>query len=114
MAELNRIRDRKDWLTWAIEFVRRGLWLGEEITVHGPHDSSLSMWGEASARLGLTREEIDCSFVAIANGSKFRPGRVRIVNTEDKDERFPVLKESELTPKAQKWLHAARRTLHRL
>ena len=43
--------------------------------------------------------------------SKYDVRHVRIVNAGDKDESFPVLKISQLTPKARKWLKIARRTL---
>ncbi len=36
MADLEKHHDREDWLTWTIEFMRRGLWLDDCITVHGP------------------------------------------------------------------------------
>ncbi len=107
MAELHKQHDRADWLTWAIEFMRRGLWLDEEITVHGPHDSTNRMWGDATARIDGKEWGPDCSFQAVAN-------RIYIWNADDKDERFPVLKASELTPKAQRWLRIARRMLRKL
>ena len=50
MAELERHQDRESWVSWAIEFVRRGLWPADVITVHGPHASSADhFWGEAEA-----------------------------------------------------------------
>ena len=50
MAELERRQDRESWVSWAIEFVRRGLWPADVITVHGPHASSADrFWGEAEA-----------------------------------------------------------------
>jgi hypothetical protein len=114
MADLDKHSDRESWLTWAIEFIRRGLWLDQEITVHGPHDSTNVMWGKASARIDGQVWGPDCSFRAYANGSKYRPFRIRIWNGDDKDEQFLVLKASELTPKARKWLQVARRTLRKL
>lgn len=114
MAQLDKRDDRESWLTWALEFMRRGLWLDEEITVHGPHDSTNSMWGNATARVDGQEWGPDCSFLAVAKRSKYRPARMRIWNTDDKEERFPLLKVSEITPKAQKWLRAARRTLRKL
>jgi hypothetical protein len=110
MAELDKRRDRESWLTWAIEFMRRGLWLDQEITVHGPHDSSNRMWGDAGARLDGQEWGPNCSFRALANHSKYRPVRICIWNQDDKEQHFPVLKASELTPKARKWLGVARRT----
>ena len=111
MADLEKRHDRESWLTWAIEFMRRGLWLGQEITVHGPHDSTNAMWGDACARIDGEDGGPNCVFRAFANNSKYRPVRVCIWNAEDKDQLFPVLKASELTPKARKWLRVARRTL---
>jgi hypothetical protein len=47
MAELEKRRNRKDWLRWAIELLCRGIWAGETITVHGPHGAGASfMWGD--------------------------------------------------------------------
>src|SRR5260370_30610860 len=97
MAELDKRTDHESWLTWAIEFMRRGLWLDQEITVHGPHDSTNVMWGKASAC--IDGQGCDCCFHAYANHSKYRPFRIRIWDEDDKDERFPVLKKSELMPK---------------
>lgn len=114
MAYLDRRHDRADWLTWAVEFMRRGLWLDEQITVHGPHDVSGAMWGEATARVDGERWWPDCAFRAFAKRSKYRPTRIHIWNQDDKEQRFPLLKASELTPKAQRWLRVARRTLKKL
>jgi len=50
VAELERHQDRDSWVSWAIEFVRRGLWPADVITVHGPHASPADRcWGEAEA-----------------------------------------------------------------
>ncbi len=114
MAELDKRTDHESWLTWAIEFMRRGLWLDQEIAVHGPHDSTNRMWGSASARIDGQEWGPECSFRAFAKRSKYRPVRIWIWNADDKHERFPVLKVSDLTPKAQKWLRAARRTLRQV
>ena len=52
MATLDKHTDRRDWLKWAIEFMRRGLWLDDEITVHGTHAPPANyIWGEATARI---------------------------------------------------------------
>src|SRR5208283_1866612 len=47
MAILDKERDRDSWLPWAIEFMRRGLWLGQEIEVHGPHHEGRDLPGFA-------------------------------------------------------------------
>ncbi len=114
MADLEKHGDRESWLTWAIEFMRRGLWLDQVITVHGPHDSTNRMWGNATARIDGQEWGPECSFLAIAKRSKYRPMRIRIWDADDKEERFPLLKVSVLTPKAQRWLRVARRTLKKL
>jgi len=50
VAELERHQDRESWVSWAIEFVRRGLWPADVITVHRPLASSADrFWGEAEA-----------------------------------------------------------------
>jgi hypothetical protein len=46
MADLEKHQDREDWLQWAIEFMRRGIWPEDIITVHGPHSPADYMWGE--------------------------------------------------------------------
>lgn len=114
MADLNKHEDKKDWLTWAIEFMRRGLWLDEEITVHGPHDSSNAMWGSAFARKDGHEWWPECSFRADAKHGMYRPIGIRIWITDEESCTFPLLKTSELTPKAQKWLRTSRRTLKKL
>ena len=121
MAELYKHDEdeRESWLTWAIEFMRRGLWPDEEITVHGPHDSSHAMWGSAEAELDCNRNcRINCCFSGFATArfrySKYRPQRIRIWNESDENEHFPILRTSELTPRARKWLSAAERTLKKL
>jgi len=50
MTFLDRHRDREEWLKWAIEFARRGLWASPVIQVHGPHGPHADMmWSEAEA-----------------------------------------------------------------
>src|SRR6266851_3108367 len=104
MAELEKRNDRKDWLRWAIELLRRGIWAGDVITVHGPHVPHVPyMWGETEGWLdgqGL--------------GSTFRfrtPSGIRriydvrgVIVRNEEGERFPVLRISELSPKARRWL----------
>ena len=111
MADLHKRDDRIDWLTWAIEFMRRGLWLDEQITVHGPNDESRIMWGTATARIDGDEWGPECDFRALAGRSKYRPTRIVIWNAEDKDTRYTLMKLSDLTPQAQRWLRVARRML---
>jgi len=95
--------------------MRHGLWLDEEITVHGPHEPPRNhMWGEAAARIDGQGKlgAVFCSFRTTRQvRGNYDVRHVRIVNAEDKDESFPVLKISQLTPKARKWFKIARRTL---
>src|SRR2546428_3366177 len=54
VVELERHQDRESWVSWAIEFVRRGLWPADVITVHRPLASSADrFWGEAGQLLCL-------------------------------------------------------------
>jgi hypothetical protein len=46
MADLYKRGEQEDWLKWAIEFIKRGIWPEEYITVHGPHPEADFMWGE--------------------------------------------------------------------
>jgi len=43
--EKNDPDHREDWLRFAKEFARRGLWPIDEIEVHGPHHPRDYMWG---------------------------------------------------------------------
>ena len=107
MAYLEKHSDneRESWLRWGIEFMRRGLWLDVAITVHGPHDSTQTMWGQADASIDGEPRACECTFLAKAGRSKYDPIRIRI---QTNDERFPILRVSQLTPKARRWLKAAR------
>jgi hypothetical protein len=113
MANLHKRDDREDWLTWAIEFMRRGLWLDRYITVHGPHDASGAMWGDATAQVDGQEYWPECRFSAVAKRSKYRPAWIRIW-ADEADMRFQVRKTSELTPKALRWMRAAESTLRKL
>jgi len=121
MADLDKRDDREDWLKWAIEFMRRGLWAGDTIVVHGPHSPVDYMWGEAEARVDGGRSRIDggpyWSQFEFRTASGIRGIHdVRGVRVKDAADGtpFPVLKLSELTPKAQRWLRMARRTKAKL
>lgn len=113
MADLDKARDRESWLTWAIEFMRRGLWLGPEITVHGPHEPPRNyMWGEAEASIDGAKDSLGpVVFRTTCQAHKYHPAHVRIWTADDRDEHFPVLNASELTPRAKRWLRVARSVL---
>ncbi len=90
--------------------MRRGLWLNEIITVHGPHGPE-GMWGEAEATEDGSSSFCQCKFVTGGARNIYDIRRVRINSTDGSDSvRFPLLKKSELSPKAQRWLKAATRT----
>ena len=116
MAVLHKREDRESWIDWAIEFMRHGLWLDETITVQGPQSGADYMWGEANAS---TDEDDFNVVVAFNTGRKSRGIRgkndlrgLQIVEANRLVRHratFPILKLSKLTPKAQRWLKAARR-----
>ena len=96
MAELHKRDDRRDWIRWAVEFMRRGLWLDESITVHGPHAPYDYMWGEADATVDDDGPSVEVTF---ATGRKIRGLRdlrgLRIVSNECGEKTtYPVVKES--------------------
>jgi hypothetical protein len=114
MADLHKYDDRESWTDWAIEFMRRGLWLDDNITVHGPHNAPADrMWGEAEASLDGIRCGYELYFCTASKSRgihDFRGLRIVERNVPARDRtRFPVMKVSELTPKARRWLKAARR-----
>jgi len=109
MADLEKHGDRKDWLRWAIELLRRGIWAGDVITVHGPHGpDSPFMWGEVEGWLdgapggGLFTFRTASDICGIYD---VRGVRVR----DDDGNSFPLLPPSELSPKARRWLLVAER-----
>lgn len=114
MAFLDKRCDHKDWLRWPIELLRRGVWAGETITVHGPHGPDTPcMWGET---------EGECDGSGLLRTFHFRPMSgirgiydVRGVTIRDVEEgeKYPVLRMSELTPKARRWLSNARKAITR-
>jgi hypothetical protein len=115
MAELHKRDDREDWLKWAIEFMKRGLWADDYITVHGPHSSADYMWGEADASWDGTGRSVQCIFETARGIRSIHDLRgVRIVDAEDRSIHYPIQNVSDLTPKAQRWLRNARLTQARL
>ncbi len=117
MAELEKHDNRKDWLRWAIEFLRRGIWVGEIVTVHGPHPGASYMWGEVDGWVDWFPPTVDTK-AQISNGwmsFAFRTASgirsiydIRGVRVwADGGENFPLLRESELSQRARRWLLVA-------
>jgi hypothetical protein len=108
MADLDKHSDREDWIRWAVEFMRRGIWPEETITVHGPHSPPANlMWGQMG----------DYEFATPHNTPMHDPRGVRVwlvVGSSWDKEACPLLPQSELDTKQRRWLRAARRTLARL
>ena len=115
MADLYRHVDREGWIRWAIEFVRRGLWPDDLITVHGPHAPYDFMWGEADATFDGERLGGHFTF-RTASGIKgiFDVRGVRIRQTDGWEPCIALSKERDLSPNARRWLRAARRTYLKL
>ena len=115
MADLNKRDDREDWLKWAIEFMKRGLWAGDYIAVYGPHSPADFMWGEADATWDGPGYSLRCEFQTARGMHSIHDVRgVRIVNGDERSVHFPLQRVSDLTPKAQKWLRKAKHTLAQL
>ena len=110
----NEPEDSESWVRWAIAFMQRGLWLDDEVNVHGPHDASGHMWGDTWAKLDSTGEQ--APFVFFAKGRrKYDPGDIRIYKGEvgeaaDESEEFTPVETSRLTPKARRHLLTLERT----
>ncbi len=109
VAELERHQDRGSWVSWAIEFVRRGLWPADVITVHGPHASSADrFWGEAEAW-----DESGTWFYTVAFQTPARHGGdrrgVRLWDAERPGTHFPVVRGSAMSHAQRRWLRIARR-----
>lgn len=114
----NDPEDSESWVRWAIAFMQRGLFLDDEVNVHGPHDASGTMWGDAWAKLDSTGEQAPFVFFAKAR-RKYDPGDIRIFMCEvgdvvDESEAFPLVEPSQLTPKAQRSLLALERAAENL
>ena len=118
MANILKQSDRESWIGWAIEYMRRGLWLDECITVHGPHDAPADrFWGDAEATKDANGDYIETHFYSdrkirniydVRNIRIFDGSNDSYIPVEDRIT-FPILKLSELTPKARRWLKAAQR-----
>jgi hypothetical protein len=95
--------------------MKRGLWAGDYITVHGPHSPADYMWGEADASWDGFVYSLRCEFVTGRGIRGIHDVRgVHIVNGDDRSIHFPIQKVSDLIPNARLWLRAARRTLAKL
>ncbi len=112
MADLEKRDDRKDWLRWAIELLRRGVWAGDIITVHGPHPGASCMWGETEGQLDVGAGWYGTPFATV----EFRTVSgirgiydVRGVTVRNRDtrEKLALLRASELSPKARRWMAVA-------
>jgi hypothetical protein len=115
MAELDKHGEREDWLRWAIEFMRRGLWLDSTIIVHGPHSPYSFVWSEADAQLDGENHFVGVKFRTSSNiRNKYDVRVVRIWENDRDRQTFAIMKKSALTPKARHWLETATKTLARL
>jgi hypothetical protein len=120
MAFLDKHGNREDWLKWAIEFMRRGLWVGEAVEVHGPHGPNADlMWGEAEAsEEGGDESTFEVSFTTVRGITGIHD--VRGVRIQVKEpfagipERFPLRPEATLSRNARRWLKVARRVQAKL
>jgi hypothetical protein len=108
--------DRESWLRLAIQFMKRGLWLSDGITIHGPHDDTNCMWGDAQAfvddggsPLFDGRNFVNCVFRATANGSKYRPFRILIWDEDDRAVRYTT--RTDLSSNARRWMRYAKHAL---
>jgi hypothetical protein len=110
MADLDKQTDRLDWRRWAIELLRRGIWAGDTITVHGPHSPYDYMWGETEGETDEISGSGFCRTFSFRTASGIRGiYDVRGVTVrDDEGERYPVLPASELTVKARRWLLSAK------
>ena len=109
MAELERHQDRESWVSWAIEFVRRGLWPADVITVHGPHASPADrFWGEAEAWDESGTWSYTVAFQTPVRHGGDRRG-VRLWDAERPGTHFPVVRGSAMSHAQRRWLRIARR-----
>lgn len=123
MAVLGKHDDRESWIKWAREFVRRGFRPPDFITVHGPHSPPGDChWGEAECtRDGNSDNVIEVSFSSRRPCHKYVVRNVVMWEHDEygdaayePDIRFPLLKPSELSPRARRWLRVAERVLNGL
>ena len=115
MSDLCKYENRNDWLVWAIELLKRGIWADDMIKVNGgPHASCL--WGEAEGWTDGDGVTYGGTFTFSTNSNIRGMYDVRGVRVTCKDtgERFPIRPISDLTPKARRWLRVARRLSSKL
>lgn len=113
MADLEKHgTDRPGWLRWAIALLKRGIWAADIITVHGPHGPEVPfMWGECYGELdGETPGTmVEVTFRTRGRSRGIRDLRGLRVTESSSGDTFPLLKASELSPKARRWLRVAQR-----
>jgi hypothetical protein len=111
MATISKREHREEWLNWAIEFMRRGLWLVDTITVTGPHHPEGHRLGEATVSTDGRDDYLDVTFITVRNSDGMHDVRgMHVVGKSFNDQvTFPLLMQSELSPKALRWLKAAER-----
>ena len=112
MAIINKHEDRESWIRWAIEFLRRGLWVDDSIELHGPHQSPADcMWGKADAQWDGSEECYEVSFQTakeIKNRYDLRGVRIEQLDSSHGERvQFPLMPMKSLTPKAKRWLRVA-------
>lgn len=120
MATLNKHKTEKTGCAGPLPLSGADSGLILRLTFMGPDDSSEHMWGDAWAKLDSTGDDVYCVFLAKARGgSKYDPIHIRIFMVEvsepvDESERFPLVKISQLTPQAQRYLRTLERTAAKL
>jgi hypothetical protein len=109
MAELEKHSDRQASLRWATALLRRGVWADDVITVHGPHAPGAPyMWGECDGRIDGSPGRFGNVHVSFQTAQCRRFTDLRGLKVRDEDgDRFPILKASDLTPRARRWLSVA-------
>src|SRR5213592_2050197 len=101
-------QDRGSRVSWAIEFVRRGFWPADVITVHRPPASSADrFWGEAEA-WDESGTWYTVAFQTPARHGGDRRG-VRLWDAERPGTHFPVVRGSAMSHSQRRWLRIARR-----
>ncbi len=114
MADLEKRDNHKDWLRWAIELMRRGIWADNTITVHGPHHPDAPfMWGEAWGTVDGHNYNALFKFQT-ASGIRGIYDIRGVTIQDEEGNQFRIRSIRELSPKAQHWLKVARAELKKL